>query len=203
MIAGMPIEGDRLQTLVGLLLADNPRRQVRLRCDADLPFSRAADLLAVLKTAGMPRSSVLLAMAPTPAARLDFRIAATHGKDGEKPSLSEAQIKRYLEDLQAHGPAYGRAAREQAQRIARQNAVADLIASLEGIEKASVCIDAPPAGGGQQRSDRERLGHRANTVCRAAGRGPSAKRPGPGGGGRSRRRGRESEGRRGRRHARG
>ncbi len=150
MIAGMPIEGDRLQALVGVLLGDNPRRQVRLRCDADLPFSRAADLLEVLKTAGMPRSSLLLATAPTPAARLDFRIAAMPGKDGEKPSLTEAQIKRYLKDLQAHGPTYPRAAREQAQRITRQNALADLIASLDGIEKASVRIDAPPDSGGKK-----------------------------------------------------
>ena len=56
-IAGMPIDNDHLQTLVGLLLGNNPGRQVRLRCDADLPFSRVADLLAVLKTAGMSRSS--------------------------------------------------------------------------------------------------------------------------------------------------
>ncbi len=90
-IAGMPIEDDRLQTLVGLLLGDNPRRQVCLRCDADLPFSRAVDLLAVLKAAGMPRSSVLLATAPTPAARLDFRIAAIPGKDGDKSSITAAE----------------------------------------------------------------------------------------------------------------
>jgi uncharacterized protein (TIGR03067 family) len=146
-IAGTPIDADRLQTLVGLLLVDNPRRQVRLRCDADLPFSRAADLLAELQTAGMPRSSLLLAVAPTPAALLDFRVAASPGQDGEKPSLSEAQIKRYLSDLQAHGPTYLRTAREQARHTARQNALADLIASLEGIEKASVRIDAPPGGG--------------------------------------------------------
>ena len=148
-IAGMPIEDDRLQTLVGLLLGDNPRRQVCLRCDADLPFSRAVDLLAVLKAAGMPRSSVLLATAPTPAARLDFRIAAIPGKDGDKSSITAAEIKRYREDLQAHGPTYGRAAWEQAQRIARQNALADLIGSLEGIEKVNVRIDAPPASGGE------------------------------------------------------
>ena len=80
------MENDRLQTLVGLLLGNNPGRQVRLRCDADLPFARVADLLAVLKMIGLPRSSMLLATAPAPPARLDFRVAARHGKDGEEPS---------------------------------------------------------------------------------------------------------------------
>ncbi len=145
-IAGMPLDDDRLQTLVGLLLGYNPDRHVRLRCDADLPFSRVADLLAVLKAAGMSRSSVLLAAAPTPAAHLAFRIA-TVGRASSPSATTETDIKRYREDLQAHGPTYGRAAREQAQRIARQNAIADLIGSLEGIEKAGVCIDARPAGG--------------------------------------------------------
>jgi uncharacterized protein (TIGR03067 family) len=148
-IAGMPIEDDRLQTLVGLLLGDNPGRQVRLRCDADMPFSRAGDLLSVLKKAGLPRSSMLLATAPTPAARLDFRIAAGRGKEGETPAPSEAQIKSCLEDLRAHGPTYGQAARREANRIARQNALAELIGSLAGIEKASVRVDSPPANGGE------------------------------------------------------
>ena len=148
-IAGMPIADDGLDTLVGLLLGQQPGRQVRLRCDPDLPFSRAGDLLALLKTAGLSRSSLLLATAPTPPARLDFRIAATHAKDGEKPLLSEAEIKRYLKDLQAHGPTYPRAAREQAQRIAWQNALASVIALLQGVEKASVGIDGPLPGEGE------------------------------------------------------
>jgi uncharacterized protein (TIGR03067 family) len=146
-VAGTLIQNDRLQTLVGLLLRDNPGRQVRLRCDADLLFSRVFDLLAVLKLAGMPRSSVLLATAPIAPARLDFRIAAMLGKGGERPFLTETEIKRYQDDLHARGPTYGRAAREQARRVARQDALADLVGSLEGIEKASVRIDAPPVAG--------------------------------------------------------
>ena len=165
-IAGMPIKDDGLQTLVGLLLRDDPRRRVRLRCDADLPFSRLADLLAALKTAGMPRDSVLLAKAPIPAARLDFRLApvgwasspseqnavanlppSMPAKEGERSPLTEAQIKRYQEDLQANGPTCGQGAREAVRKVVEsQNAFADLIGLLEGIEKASVVMQPASEG---------------------------------------------------------
>ncbi len=149
-IAGMPIEEGGLQTLVSLLLGDNPRCLVRLRCDADLPFSRAAELLAVLKMVGLPPTSLLLETAPTPPARLDFRVAAMPGKDGQKPPLAEAEIKRYLKDLQEHGPTYGQAACEQARRTTCQNALAGLIASLSGIAKANVRLDAPAPSGDEK-----------------------------------------------------
>ena len=149
-IAGMPIEEGGLQTLVSLLLGNNPRCLVRLRCDADLPFSRAAELLAVLKMVGLPPSSLLLETAPTPPARLDFRVAAMSGKDGQKPPLTEAELKCYRNNLQQHGPIYGQAAREQARRTACENALAGLIASLSGIEKASVRLDAPAPSGGEK-----------------------------------------------------
>jgi biopolymer transport protein ExbD len=145
------IQNDGLQSLAGLLLGDNPRRQVRLRCDADLPFSRVADLLAVLRTAGMARSSVLLATAPTPTARLEFCIApvrqvsnlspSTPGKEGKTTFLTAAQVKLCQEDLQAHGPTFGRTPQESGRMATEyQNAIADLIGLLEGIEKASVIM---------------------------------------------------------------
>ena len=188
-IAGMPIEEGGLQTLVSLLLGNNPRCLVRLRCDADLPFSRAAELLAVLKMVGLPPSSLLLETAPTPPARLDFRVAAMSGKDGQKPPLTEAELKCYRNNLQQHGPIYGQAAREQARRTACENALAGLIASLSGIEKASVRLNAPAPSGGEK-PPTVNIALRGDAAGRPAGQGPSANRSGPGGGGGSRCRGR-------------
>ena len=157
MISGMPIKDDGLQTLVGLLVRENPRRRVRLRCDADLPFSRVADLLAVMKTAGMPRSSVLLATAPIPAARLDFRIAPVAqvakmpatmpGKEGENIPSSKQRSSATWRTFRRHGPTYGRAARDRpVQCPAKCPCGLDRAAGRDREGKRH--FDPPPASGG-------------------------------------------------------
>ncbi|MHB1034128.1 MAG: protein kinase domain-containing protein [Pirellulales bacterium] len=105
-VDGRPCTIPAIQEMLRDRAKENPKVRVQLLCPREMPQERVLPVMEQLESLGVKDISTdtypkqLVVATP---ARLDLRIAPVRGGEG-KPVLGEAEIKRYVEDLQSKGP---------------------------------------------------------------------------------------------------